>query len=501
MKTIALFTITVLSALAIIGCSDFPFEEEWAKRLLQESMRNNDKRPVDTSRRIPDPASCECVLKGAIACLPFTNGSAEDVSGNGNHGTIMGAVPTADRFGNPNSALLFDGKDDYVIVEKLRGAVPGNTPKTISGWFNSSKPDKYLQMLFGFGTYATPNNFQIGTGPTTSMDDKFQFRVNGWGDSYDWRTGIPSGKYFDGKWHHCAVIYDGEVTDVYFDGTLAASTDKFYYITPEVSSLVIGREIDLVEWEFEGALDDIEVYPRALCPNEVTALYKAVPCKPREPNCDFPYVIACLCFSNGSGEDASGNGNHAKIVGAVPTADRFGNPRSALLFDGKDDYVIVEKLKGAVPGNTSKTISGWFNSNKPDKYLQMLFGFGTYATPNNFQIGTGPTTSMDDKFQFRVNGWGDSYDWRTGIQSSKYFDGKWHHCAVTYNGEVTEVYFDGTLAASTDKFKYVTPEVSSLVIGREIDLQEWEFEGALDDIRIFDWAISEQDIIEMYNEK
>ena len=276
MKKFALLTGSIISALVVIGCNDFPFEEDWMQRLLIESMKNNNNtRPIDTSKNviIPVPTSCECVLKGAIVCLPFYNGSAEDVSGNGNHGKIAGAVPTADRFGNPNSALLFDGKDDYVIVEKLQGAVPGNTPKTISGWFNSSKPGKYLQMLFGFGTYATPNNFQIGTGPTTSMDDKFQFRVNGWGDSYDWRTGIPSGTYFDGKWHHCAVTYDGEITKVYFDGTLAASTDKFKYVTPEVSSLVIGREIDLVEWEFEGALDDIRIFDWAIDGQYIAQLY------------------------------------------------------------------------------------------------------------------------------------------------------------------------------------------------------------------------------------
>jgi hypothetical protein len=455
--------------------------------------------PVDVN--IMPSYESDCIVPGAIACFSFNNGKADDASGNGNHGRIVGATPTADRFGNPNSALLFDGNDDYVIVEELRGTIPGNTPKTVSGWFNSSKPNKYLQMLFGFGTYSTPNNFQIGVGPTTSMDDQYQFRVNGWGDRYDWRTGIPSGEYFDGKWHHCAVTYDGTTTKVYFDGALAASTEQFKYVTPEASSLVIGREIDLVEWEFDGALDDIKVFARAINESEVATLFGNTPIQPKEPNCVIPYVVACLCFSNGSGEDASGNGNHGTIVGASPTSDRFGNPRSALLFDGKDDYVIVKDFKGIEVGNTPKSISGWFNSSKPNKYLQMLFGFGAPTTPNNFQIGVGPTTSMDDQYQFRVNGWGDCYDWRTGIPSSDYFDGKWHLCVVTYDGETTKVYFDGVLSAQTSQFAYETLESPTLVIGREIDLVEWEFEGALDDIRIFNWAINEYAIAELYNEK
>jgi hypothetical protein len=502
MEKLALLAGGIFSAFMMIGCDTFPFEEEWMKKLLIERYKNNNyTQPADSNKTIPFEKPCECVLPGAVVCFPFNNGSAEDISGNGNHGKIAGAVPAADRFGNPNSALLFDGKDDYVIVEKVRGTMSGNTPKTISGWFNSSKPNKYLQMLFGIGMPNTLNNFQIGTGPTTSMDEQYQFRVNGWGDDYDWRTGIPSCRYFDGKWHHCAVTYDGTTTKVYFDGALAASTDQFKYVTPEVSSLVVGREIDLEEWEFEGALDDIEVFGRALCPSEVTMLYKSIPCQPRKPNCVLPCAIACLCFSNGLGEDASGNGNNGTIVGAVPTSDRFGNPRSALLFDGKDDYVIVKDFKGIKVGNSPKSISGWFNSSKPNKYLQMLFGVGTPNTLNNFQIGTGPTTSMDEQYQFRVNGWGDKYDWRTGIPSCRYFDGTWHHCAVIYDGETTEVYFDGVLSAQTSYFTYETPASPALVIGREIDLEEWEFEGALDDIRIFNWAIDANAVTALYNEK
>lgn len=51
-----------------------------------------------------------------VAYYPF-NGNANDESGNGNHGTVIGgATLTTDRFGNPNSAYSFDGFDDYIIL-------------------------------------------------------------------------------------------------------------------------------------------------------------------------------------------------------------------------------------------------------------------------------------------------------------------------------------------------------------------------------------------------
>ncbi|WP_297693672.1 hypothetical protein [uncultured Eudoraea sp.] len=51
-----------------------------------------------------------------IGYWPF-NGNANDESGNENHGTVLGAFLTEDRFGKVNNAYDFDGLDDYIIAE------------------------------------------------------------------------------------------------------------------------------------------------------------------------------------------------------------------------------------------------------------------------------------------------------------------------------------------------------------------------------------------------
>ena len=50
---------------------------------------------------------------GLAGWWPFS-GNANDVSGNGNNGTVNGATLTTDRFGNPNAAYSFDGINDYI---------------------------------------------------------------------------------------------------------------------------------------------------------------------------------------------------------------------------------------------------------------------------------------------------------------------------------------------------------------------------------------------------
>jgi hypothetical protein len=230
---------------------------------------------TDSTRAMLTPSfEPDCLVPGAIACLPFDGGQAIDASGNNNHGRVVGAVPTTDRYGRPNAALIFNGKDNYVIVDTLRGIAPGNSPKSISGWFRCEHFNKYLQMLFGFGTTEGSYNFQIGVGPLGGgLDTPYVFRVNGWGDSYDWRTGIPAIRFFDGQWHHCVLSYDGTAMRLYFDGSLAQQTLDFHYNTPTVPVLVIGNEIDLNEWEFDGALDDIRIFNRAIDANEVKLLF------------------------------------------------------------------------------------------------------------------------------------------------------------------------------------------------------------------------------------
>lgn len=442
-----------------------------------------------------------------FASYPF-EGNAEDISGNKHHAKVNGATLTSDRFGQTNSAYSFDGQDDYIIATDFSDFPEGNTPRTIAGWFKSSKKDPYLMMLFGFGATNDGYNFQVGIGPgnystTTTFLAKTQvdappattvpaseFRVNGWGDSYDWRTGIAPSEYLDGTWHHCAVTYDGITTSIYFDGVFKTSTTQYRYIAdPAAMNLVIGHEIDLDEWAFEGALDDIKVFTRALDSREVFRLYS-----PEETS----RIYASYPF-NGNAKDESGNSHDAVVSGATLTKDRFGNDASAYLFDGEKDFIKCADVADFPAGKSPRTIAGWFTSTNSDPYIMMLFGIGSTTSTGNFQVGIGPGP---DGANYRVNGWGDSYDWRSVAKAPEYLDGKWHHVAVTYDGMITKIYFDGILRDTTDEFDYVSyPSTASLVIGREIDLDGWEWKGAIDDVLFYTDALTADEIKSLVDAK
>ena len=72
---------------------------------------------------------------GLVAEYLF-NGNANDTSGNGFHGVVQGATPAADRFGNPNSAYAFDGKNDWIVVSPPPRLT--NVELTVSVWARHS---------------------------------------------------------------------------------------------------------------------------------------------------------------------------------------------------------------------------------------------------------------------------------------------------------------------------------------------------------------------------
>jgi hypothetical protein len=73
-----------------------------------------------------------------IGYYPFNN-NANDESGNNNNGIVNGASLVVDRFGNPNSAYLFDGVDDFIELPDLNATTDDtNDEFTISAWIKTS---------------------------------------------------------------------------------------------------------------------------------------------------------------------------------------------------------------------------------------------------------------------------------------------------------------------------------------------------------------------------
>jgi hypothetical protein len=142
-----------------------------------------------------------------------------------------------------------------------------------------------------------------------------------------------------GTWSHLAVTYDGGRVCLYVNGTEVSSRSTSGAIRTTSDPLWIGGNKPYGEY-FDGEIDDVRVYDRALDPSELRAEMSG-PLRDTGA-ADRSGLVAAYEFDAGSGRlasDASGLNNTGSIIGATWTSrGRYGD---ALRFNGDDQMVRV----------------------------------------------------------------------------------------------------------------------------------------------------------------
>jgi len=210
---------------------------------------------------------------GPIVSYPFS-GNANDASGNGNHGTAQGATLVADRFGNPGAAYAFDGVADAISIGP-GGQAP--YPITISLWFNQAT-NTFAHAFANDDANDAANRWGIGMliGPDGHVGaNVYQ------GFSAPWNrltNSSPAGLFDLNEWHHVVIVFSAHRDrTIYLDGTEQPSEYSGTGGSMQNSggSGLIGRMHGNgnPKFQFEGMLDDIKVFDRALTAAEVAQLF------------------------------------------------------------------------------------------------------------------------------------------------------------------------------------------------------------------------------------
>lgn len=206
--------------------------------------------------------------EGLVAYYPF-NGNANDESGNANHGTVYGAYPTADRFGNPNSAYWFDGWQSHIVVADHPSLDISNAI-TIAGWMRKDADVPWASMVTK-GDYDILNMDNNNYTLHNSVDNGTIFTASGMNTACLSSFIIPLS-----EWHFVAVTCS-ETLDakMYFDGEpdSLSFTNVGGYLSPNDYNLYIGVDHPGVTEFFSGCLDDIRIYNRELSAEEISNLY------------------------------------------------------------------------------------------------------------------------------------------------------------------------------------------------------------------------------------
>jgi len=199
--------------------------------------------------------------------IPF-DGNADDMSGNGNNGIVYGATLTEDRNGNPNSAYQFNGVDSYIDFGTSDLGLNGSSEITFCAWIKPDQPTAYHSQVLSSEAYFRP--YMIRTrGLGSSVTAQCMIRTVGGGDYID----ADIGGIIVGNWYHIACTYDGTIASIYVDGELQNSISLSGLLhVPSQYILAGANSTSPPSGFFNGAIDDIRIWNRALNASEIQDL-------------------------------------------------------------------------------------------------------------------------------------------------------------------------------------------------------------------------------------
>jgi hypothetical protein len=202
-------------------------------------------------------------------------------------------------------------------------------------------------------------------------------------------------------------------------------------------------------------------------------------------------LIAWWKLDDGSGNttvDSSGNAHNGTLLGDTSWVD--GIDGDALAFDGDGDYVDIGKDQSFDITNQI-TISAWIKVSAFDREWQTIVAKGDRAW--RLQRNWGEST-----LEFACSGlvvpgtdWGQIYG-NTDVN-----DGHWHHVAGVYDEEKLYLYIDGSLDASAEAPGTIRVNDEAVYIGENSQMPNRFWNGLIDDVRIYSYALSTEEISEI----
>ena len=462
-------------------------------------------------------ATAYCIPGDTTSCTPpigewnFEEGSStavNDTSGNANTGTWNGTGTTHWTAGKIGKAGKFNGSDDYVDVGNASSLDVGISQYTISMWiYRNSDSGGYERLLSktnsaGAGVVDWSYFLQITSADIVNTGCGISTSNDGW---LDGTTTISTG-----RWYHVAGVKTSTQFELYINGKLDASGltgGTFSNCQDNDWSTYIGRlgSGGTYYYGFSGLIDQVKLYNYARTPAQIAYDY----------NRGLPLAHWKLDECQGTTlNDSSGNnftgtltigasgGNDA--VGTCTTVDtttawyngRNGKMNYSLYFDKTDDYI-------SVPDNNSLDFTGPFSIS-----LWLYIPTGSNNTETEVIIkGTADdcqnySITLDASQNICAIS-SNSCGFDPGVQcdrSGAISLDTWHYIAISFDGTNMSFYKEGR---RSDRFPWTIGSTNTgdlAIAGASGQPSSDFFGGQLDDVKVFNYALTDAQVKTDYNQ-
>jgi hypothetical protein len=197
-------------------------------------------------------------------------------------------------------------------------------------------------------------------------------------------------------------------------------------------------------------------------------------------------LVAYFPF-NGNSLDESGNHHNGIITGGVTlTADRFGNPDKAYSFDGINGQIELENSVGL---NLNNGVGLSFNTWYKTDYKMWLIHHHHCGYGNGFGL-----TIRDSLFWYYFNG--------LHLLDSMPSDNIWHMVTFIYDYSFMKIYVDGEFSKEIEQTGDYVLNDKPIMLGASSDslgCPDYS-KGILDDVRLYNRVLNEQEIQVLFNE-
>ncbi|MHC4113260.1 MAG: LamG-like jellyroll fold domain-containing protein, partial [Planctomycetota bacterium] len=412
--------------------------------------------------------------------LDETSGTtATDSSGNGNDATLTTYTIPAWRSGKMSGALLFEDNGGYVHC----GTGPDfdiTTAITVTAWIKVNDFTRNWQAILTKGDsayrlhrYGSNNSlaFHCTRQEGGTLQANGTINVN------------------DGAWYHAAGVYDGSQMYLYIDGMLDVNQPASGAINTNAFPVMLGENSESIRRVWDGLIDDARIYNQALSAAEISDLANYDTSPPVNP-------VAHWKLDEGSGtiahDSAPGGLHNGTLCTNARPIWQPGKMSRSLFFNGSGSYVNcgnapVFDLADEI------TVAAWVNIATVPVYWAGIATHGDSSWRlSNFE--------NQRKFHFAVTSPAMGENWING--NTEVSAGEWHYVCGTYDGADIRLYVDG-VEDPNSPVAYtggITTSGDEVWIGGNSEMPERGFYGLIDEVAIWDHALSYDQIEWLYRD-
>ncbi len=389
---------------------------------------------------------------------------------------------------NNRDVLRLSAHGDYAqIPESLN--IGSSGPYTFSVWVKPDNFDSYQTLISDHVYGSDMPSFMIEIMPTSGNVRVRHYNSN----SASVQLILSTNALVAGQWNLVTVTWDSSTVAVYLDGTLDNSGALTYVPWNSSAPYRVGADT-YPNIHVRGLMDDLHIWNRALSASEVTELHSST--------LDLEDGLVAKYDLNTDGSDSIGSNDLVAFGGALPGTSHDGRDAAQLPRAGGAGLHPTTPI----PLGSSYTISAMFkdlkNRQNSDADFLMLDGSSASGTGNGIWAGGGIYTiaifSNDELGIFRSASAGGSGFVSSGFsmtQANFSGDNSWHHiAAVNDNGTVT-FYVDGVQAGNP--VAHTQSDIQAF--GSWAQTYNHGFADYVDQVLIYDRALSENEVIELHN--